>query len=188
MKLNRTAYSLALSCLALAILALPGCGDDTGTDAATGASESGAAASALPEALFLSQAPDGIVDIQSLKASAKEGDEVVVRVVVGGTTDPIVAGRASAAIIDASVDNPCLSEDDHCPIPWDYCCTPQENRTANLATLRITDDTGSVLKAELTTRIKPLTTLVIAGTVGPRPDEQVLTIDAQGIYIESEVQ
>lgn len=142
----------------------------------------------LPDTIFLSEAPEGIQSIASLKTTAEEGDEVVVYVVVGGTTDPIVAGRASAAIIDAGIENPCLKEDDHCPFPWDYCCTPQENRTANLATLQITDETGKVLKANFAPRIEPLTKLVIKGIVGPRPDQQVLTINAQGIYIEPEVQ
>ena len=166
--------------LAVALLTLTACSgeEQTGTSGA----------SALPDALFLSEAPQGIATIADLKTTAKEGDEVVVRVVVGGTMDPVVTGRASAAIIDAGINNPCTGEDDHCPTPWDYCCTPQENRTANLATLQVTDETGQVLKADLAPRIEPLTTLVIKGTVGPRPDEQVLTINAQGIYIESKVQ
>jgi hypothetical protein len=167
--------------LAAALLLLTACGGEESVQ------EIGSG-TPLPDSVFLSEAPAGIQTIKALKASAKEGDEVVVRVVVGGTESPIVAGRASAAIIDASINNPCMAEDDHCPIPWDYCCTPQENRTANLATLRVTDEAGQILKADLEPRIKPLTTLVIKGTVGPRPDEEVLTIDAQGIYIEDEVQ
>lgn len=164
----------------LILLTLAACGGEDATTQTQDAS--------LPESLFLSEAPEGIQSIASLKATAKEGDEVVVYAVVGGTTDPIVDGRASAAIIDAAIENPCLKEDDHCPIPWDYCCTPQENRTANLATLQVTDEAGMILKANLAPRIEPLTKLVIKGTVGPRPDAQVLTINAQGIYIEPEVQ
>ena len=172
---------LTTALLAIACLMLVACGGGESPD--TSAGDAG-----LPESVFLAEAPEGVQAITALKAGAKEGDEVVVRVVVGGTEDPIVKGRASAAIIDASVENPCMGEDDHCPIPWDYCCTPQENRTANLATLRVIDEAGNVLKADLEPRIKPLTTLVVKGIVGPRPDEQVLTIDATGIYIEAEVQ
>lgn len=171
---------LATALLATVCLMLTACGGGDAPKASAGAS-------GLPDSVFLTEAPEGVQTITDLKANAKEGDEVIVRVVVGGTEDPIVKGRASAAIIDANIENPCLHEDDHCPIPWDYCCTPQENRTANLATLRITDEAGSVLKADLEPRIKPLTTLVVKGVVGPRPDEQVLTIDATGIYIEAEV-
>lgn len=149
-------------------------------------STEGDATAALPQTLFLSEAPQGIQSIASLKTTAKEGDEVIVRAVVGGNMNPIVEGRASASIMDAGIANKCVSEDDHCTTPWDYCCTPQEDITQNLATLQITDDTGKVLKADLAPRIQPLTTLVIKGIVGPRPDEQVLTINAQAIYIENE--
>ena len=152
------------------------------------ASQEAGSTTQLPDSVFLTEAPDGVQTIAALKANAKQGDEVVVRVIVGGSVNPIVEGRASASIIDASVPNACLGEDDHCQTPWDYCCTPQESITANLATLRVTDEAGQALKADLSPRIKPLTTLVVKGTVGPRPDEQVLTIDAQGIYIENEVQ
>ena len=178
--LHPSRYAPAAFALAL-FLMLTACGGEESV-------QQGGLTAQLPDAVFLTEAPEGIQTIKDLKASAQEGDEVVVRVIVGGTEDTIVKGRASAAIIDASIENPCLGDDDHCPTPWDYCCTPQENRTANLATLQVTDETGNVLKAELAPRIKPLTTLVIKGIVGPRPDEQVLTINAQGIYIESEVQ
>lgn len=172
---------LTMALLTITCLMVIGCGGSDTPDESAG--DSG-----LPESVFLAEAPDGVQTITALKATAKEGDEVVVRVVVGGTTEPIVQGRASAAIIDASMENPCLSEDDPCQTKWDYCCSPQEARTANLATLRVTDEAGEVLKANLEPRIKPLTTLVVKGIVGPRPDEQVLTIDATGIYIEAEVQ
>ena len=180
MQRRKPLTQLTMALLAITCLTLIACGGGDTTGETIGGS-------GLPDSVFLAEAPEGVRTITALKASAKEGDEVVVRVVVGGTEDPIVKGRASAAIIDASIENPCLSEDDHCPIPWDYCCTPQENRTANLATLRVTDETGAVLKADLEPRIKPLTTLVVKGIVGPRPDEQVLTIDATGIYIEDGV-
>ncbi len=168
--------------LTIASLAIIACGGQD--DASTGGSD---ATATLPDTLFLSEAPDGIETIASLKASAKEGDEVVVRGIVGGNMEPIVAGRASASIMDAGIDNKCTSEEDHCMTPWDYCCTPQEVITKNLATLQITDDAGQVLKADLEPRIKPLTTIIIKGIVGPRPNDQVLTIQAQAIYVEDEV-
>lgn len=167
--------------LAVLIFTLIGCGGEEGPNTNTPA-----AGVALPDALFLSEAPAGIQSIAELKTTAKEGDEVVVRAVVGGNVNPIVAGRASASLIDVALKNPCLADDDHCETPWDYCCTPQEDITKNLATLQITDESGKVLKADLTSRFQPSATLVIKGIVGPRPDAQVLTIHAQAIYIENE--
>ena len=169
-----------LVALLASLLLVVGCADNTNTP---GSDETSSVA--LPESLFLAKAPEGAQPITALKASAKEGDEVVVRVIVGGTNDPIVQGRASAAIIDAALANACVGEDDHCKTPWDYCCTAQEDITANLATLQVIDDAGKVIATDFASRIKPLTTLIVRGVVGPRPDPQVLTINATGIHIEA---
>lgn len=181
MLIKQAKRNTLITMLAVVTFTLIGCG---GEEAAN--TNAPAAGVALPDALFLSEAPEGIQSIAELKTSAKEGDEVVVRAVVGGNVNPIVEGRASASIIDVGIKNPCLAEDDHCKTPWDYCCSPQEDITKNLATLQILDDSGKVRKADLTSRFQPLATLVIKGIVGPRPDDQVLTIHAQAIYIEAE--
>jgi len=139
----------------------------------------------LPAGMLLDTAPDGVQTIFDLKASAKEGDEVVVRVVVGGDMNPMVEGRAAMKIIDASLANPCTGDDDHCQTPWDYCCTPQEEITANLASLQILDADGRVMVVDLSKTLAPMTTLVIRGSVGPRPAPAALVINATGIYIES---
>jgi hypothetical protein len=123
--------------------------------------------------------------IAELKRSANEGDAVTVRAVVGGSKQPIVAGRASATIVDAGLSNTCLVEDEHCPTPWDYCCEPREAVTANLATLRVVDADGRVMPADLSPRVQPLSTVVVRGVVGPRPNAEVLTINATGIHVES---
>lgn len=173
-----------IATLAIVSLTLIACG---GEDAPAKDDNANASLTAsLPASLFMTDAPEGVQPIASLKTSAKEGDEVVVRVVVGGSDDPIVKGRASAAIIDAAIENPCNSDDDHCKTPWDYCCTPQEEITKNRATLQVTDQAGAVLKTELAPRIQPMSILIVKGIVGPRPDDQVLTINAQSIYIETE--
>ena len=177
MNLTRSTWIAALAIVSLTLIACGG-EDAPATDGSSGI--------ALPETLFLTDAPEGVQTNALLKTSAKEGDEVVVRVVVGGSMDPIVQGRASAAIIDAAIENACNSEDDHCKTPWDYCCTPQEEITKNRATLQVTDDAGAVLKADLSPRIEPMSVLIVKGIVGPRPDDQVLTINAQSIYIETE--
>lgn len=180
MRIQTLQRNSLIALLILATLSLVACG---GEDARTSNSTTG---SSLPDTLFLSEAPDGVQSIASLKASAKEGDEVTVRAIIGGGMDPIVSGRASAMMMDASVNNPCTSEDDHCTTPWDYCCTPQEVITENIATLQVLDDAGKVLKADLGTRIQPMTTLIVKGIVGPRPDDKVLAINALAIYIEDE--
>lgn len=173
--------------LAAACLFAVGCGSGDG-EAGSGDGDAGGSTASLPEGLFLASAPEGVKPITELKESAKEGDEVVVRVVVGGAVEPMVDGRASALIVDAGLYNRCTSEDDHCTTPWDYCCATPEDKTANLATLQVVDDAGRPLASSLGPKVKPLSTLVVRGVVGPRADAQALPINATGIYVQTQGQ
>lgn len=174
---NPTRYlALILATCSLVVAGCSDSGDPAALSAGTGMP--------LPDGLFVESAPEGAQSITKLKASAKEGDEVVVRVVVGGRMKPLVEGRASAAVVDAGVANSCLEVDDHCETPWDYCCTSPEEVNANLASIQVVDADGRVLDSDWSSQIKPLSTLVVRGVVGPRADDQALTINATGIYIE----
>ena len=141
----------------------------------------------LPDSLFLTAAPDDIQTVSSLKEKASEGDDVVIKVVVGGRKKLFVNDRAVMTVIDATLDNPCTVEDDHCPTPWDYCCTPPEELLPNIASVQILGDDNRPLAVDLSTveKLKPLTTLVIQGTVGPRSDQNILVIHADGIFVAS---
>jgi len=174
---------LALLFITTAVF-VAGCGDGEPPTPTVSADR---AAATLSEHLFVTAAPDGAQPINELKQSAEQGDEVVVRAVVGGSVNPIVEGRASTLIVDASVNNTCVIDEDHCKTPWDYCCEPREALTAHLATLQVVDDRGQVVASDLSQRIQPLTTLVVRGVVGPRPDPNVMTINATAIYIEPTV-
>ena len=190
MKLLLSATRTLGIAIAIGSLTLAGCGDASNSESMdTSPDLSGnSSGSSLPDALFLAEPPEGAEPITALKESAEQGEEVVVRAVVGGRVDPIVEGRASATIVDASLNNTCVSADDHCPTPWDYCCEPSEQLTANLATLQIVDEDGRIMAADLSDRVEPLATVVVRGKVGPRPNQQVLTINATGIYVEPKVQ
>ena len=178
MKRLNNLHWLVLPVLALGCIILIGCG---GSDTDAGTDDGGV----LPEGLFLTTAPQGISAVKDLKGSAQEGDEVVVRVVVGGTeADPLVQGRASAQIIDAGLDNHCLSEDDHCEKPWDYCCTAKEDKFPQMATLNVTDGQGKILPVGLDSKIQPGSTLVVKGLVASRVNQETLTINATGIFVE----
>jgi len=178
-----TCHTVALFVgLGVALLLSPACRKTEDTQS-TGPS----ASTTLPASLFLDASPEGVTSIASLKASAQEGDAVVVKVVVGGRKQTFVANRAVMTVIDAALDNPCTAEDDHCPTPWDYCCTPPEQRLPNMASVQILGPDARALTADLNTvaELKPLSVLVIQGTVGPRPDDTTLTINATGIYVAS---
>ena len=158
----------------------------------TGCSKSGdtetqSKAESLPASLFLAQAPAGVQSIASVKAAAQEGDPVVIKAVIGGRKQSFVAKRAVMTVVDAALDNPCLGGDDHCPTPWDYCCTPSEQLLSQMATVQILGPDKRPLSVDLPTvdHLSPLSTLVIQGTVGPRPDKATLVIHATGIFVDS---
>jgi hypothetical protein len=179
MKKTNTLMLLAFTILGLTFL--NGCSksDDSPTEG-TGTS------SALPETLFLAQAPVGIQSISQLKEDVKAGDEVVVKAVVGGRKNAFVANRAVMTVVDATLGNLCVEEDDHCKTPWDYCCASPEELFPAMATVQINGADTTPLKVDLSSipQLAPLNTLVIKGTVGPRPDKSTLVINATGIFVE----
>lgn len=177
---KQTNTLMLISLVILGLTHLNGCSksDDTPTDDAS-------TSIALPETLFLAQAPTGIQSIAQLKEDVKAGDEVVVKAVIGGRKNAFVANRAVMTVVDATLGNKCLGEDDHCATPWDYCCEPAEDLVPQMATVQINGAGTSPLKVDLTniSQFKPLNTLVIKGTVAPRPDKSTLVINATGIFV-----
>jgi len=164
-----------------------GCGEDTSDGDAGADTRAGSSDNVSVQSILLTEAPEGAQSIAELKQSAKEGDEVVVQVVVGGSVHPFVDGRASVQVVDAGLQSKCLEESDPCPTPWDYCCQIDE-RNANGATIQIVDADGRVIEADLTKSFATLSTLTVVGVVGPRPNNEVLTINATGIYVAPQVQ
>ena len=158
--------------------------DDSEDSAAPAASAS--PESRLPEGLILASEPDGAQSVSNLRASAGDGETVVVRGVVGGREDPIAENRAILTLLDESVET-CdrMETDDGCKTPWDACCTPQETIAANLATVQVVDGKGSPLRTSLrgVDRLAPLARVIVVGKYRPSPDGQAAVIDATGIYI-----
>ena len=172
-----TSFSLAMG-LSVGLL---GCGE---SDTPSPKGDRGNPASASQGDLFLTEAPEGAKSVVELKASAKEGDEVVMHVIVGGNMNPMVEGRMAMNVIDADLANACVGEDDHCSTPWDYCCTPGEDKTANMATVQVVDADGRPLSAGWGAEVGPLAVLTIKGVVGPRASAESLVVNATGIYVE----
>ena len=166
----------------LMVGALAGCG---GSD--NGEAKAGANAAPVPAEVFLAAAPGNPSPIDQLKKDATEGDEVIVRVVVGGEDKPIVDTLASMTVVDVATPSCAANPEDSCATPWDYCCTPSEELARHKATVQALDKDGKPMKASFAAgdRIKPHDTLVIKGKIGPRPDPKVLVIHASGIYVES---
>ena len=166
-----------------AVLLAAGCTDDPAPT--TGAPP---AATAIPAEFRLAASPAGAIPVGEAKKTAKEGEEVVIRGVVGGSVDPFVQGRAMMTIVDPKAVVSCgaMGGEDHCPTPWDYCCVAQEQLLANTATIRVAGADGQPLKGDLKgwNGVAPMKIVVVKGKVGPRPQAAVLVVDAAGIFVE----
>jgi hypothetical protein len=166
--------------LVTAVLGLAACGPG-GTKVEPGT----AAGAGLPAAVVAAAEPAGAKSVTEVKATAKEGDEVVVRGQVGGSAKPVVDGRAVFTIADPEKLHSCNQKPgDTCGTPWDYCChTPAEIAAATLSVQVVGADGRPVAADVGASGVKPLTMVVVKGRVGPRPDPKVLVIDAAQVFV-----
>ena len=131
-------------------------------------------------AWLLSGEPAGALGVVDAKASAKEGDTVVVRARIGGRMEPITAQSPVFVVMDLGLPYCGETHEDACPTPWDYCCDTPETIKANAATVQIVSDGPQ--PDPIAAGLSPLDEVILVGTVGPRPTEDVLTIRATGVY------
>jgi hypothetical protein len=183
-----TTRDLFLGAALAAAFLFAGCGGDGATEG--GGDEGGTSGAtptvALPAGLFLDAAPEGAKDVGDLKEVAKEGEEVVVRGRIGGVMEPFTKGRAAMTIADLDNLIACSDrEGDSCETPWDYCCEAPEDLLANTMTIQVVGADGRPLKADLqgASGLESLAVVVVKGKVGPRPDPNVLVVDATGIHV-----
>ncbi len=171
-------YRFTLTALtATALLALNGCSDPAEPDQQTSAQSSGASETAM-HSWLLTSAPAGDISITQAKSDAAEGDQVVIRGRIGGRSEPISDQSPVFTIVDLDLEYCGQSNDDACGTPWDYCCETPGTIATHSATVQVVGDSIGLSSAGL----EPLDEVVLIGTVGPRPDDQVLTIRATGVY------
>lgn len=158
------------------LLALSACNQSTTEQTSSEATES---VSNAANSWLLTSAPEGAISITDAKASAKEGDTVVIKGRIGGRHSPISDESAVFTVVDLELSYCGQHSDDGCPTPWDYCCETPETLGSNSATVQVVGD-GIMNPAEA--GLEPLDEVVFIGTVGPRPDDQVLIIRATGVF------
>jgi hypothetical protein len=100
----------------------------------------------LPERFHLPSPPPGAVDVAAAHAHARDGEEVVVRGVVGGSVKPFVAGLAAFTIVDLALRD-CVDDGMHCKTPWDYCCVDPSEIARGSATVEFHEG-GALLAAD----------------------------------------
>lgn len=152
---------------------LVGCGDQAGTESA----------SADRPAWLLESAPGDAIAVASAKASAVEGESIVLRGRIGGRMAPISADSPVFVVMDLDIPHCGQIPGDSCGTPWDYCCETPESITANSATIQVVDAQGKPIEGSpMGHGFSALDEVVVVGTVGPRPTPEVLTIRATGLY------
>lgn len=152
-------------------------------ESAPSASPPSSSATTPQTAWLVSAMPDGAIDVAELKLTAKEGDSVVIRGRIGGSTQPFAPDIAVFTIVDPAVPSCADAADDHCATPWDYCCETPESMARTTATIQVLDAAGQPISGTVESAgLAPLDTVVVVGTVGPRPDPRVLTIRATGVH------
>ena len=167
------------ACTTLLVAACSGETADKPKDAAT--PPTGATNTALPGDLFVTTAPSGAVDVRQAIDSAKAGDDITVRGVIGGRKVAFVEGRAMMLVIDPALTS--CADEEGCPTPWDYCCTPQEDLVANTMTVQVVGDDGRPIATSLQGQadLIELATVVVEGVV--RSNEGSLVLDARRIHL-----
>jgi hypothetical protein len=101
--------------------------------------------------------------------------------------NPFVEGRAVFVLGDEKTIPRCGM--DHCPTPWDACCTPVEIRAAGTVTVQVLDDAGNVVaqSAKGMNGLKELSKVTVAGTVAPNSSAEAFVVNAKSLYVEPEV-
>ncbi len=164
--------------LAASVALVSGCGEQSQT--ASNSSENPTSTSATPVAWILETQPENAISISEAKASAEEGQEIAIRGRIGGRKVPITEGSPVFTVVDMSLPHCGEIPGDKCGTPWDYCCETAEDITANAATIRLASADPRV------GGLGELDEVIIKGTVGPRPNAEVLTINATGVYVVGE--
>jgi hypothetical protein len=141
---------------------------------------------ALPTGLMLSRRPLGALGVASARAGIRPGEPVSVIGRIGGSRSPIVSNRAVFTIVDPDM-KCCLEtgDSDHCPRPWDYCCSDRTRLAAATATIEICGPDGKPLALSLEQEgtLKPLTLIAVNGVLESPDASGTFVIRARGIYL-----
>ena len=165
-----------------ALLSLTGCGDNQENSKATQAK----AAVIAPAGLFVTNRPADAKGIADVKANAAKGDTVRLMGRVGGKADPFVTGNAIFVAVDPKlISCELMGDDDHCAIPWDYCCEDADDLLNGMATIRITDDAGRPLPASAKGMggLGESRFVLVEGEVYDRNDHGLFIVDAKQIWV-----
>jgi len=140
----------------------------------------------LPEGLMLARRPLGAVGVATARVGVRPGEPISVIGRIGGSRSPIVSNRAVFTLVDPAM-KCCLEtgDEDHCPRPWDYCCSDRAQLAASMATIEICGPDGKPLAVSLEKEgtLTPLTLIAVNGVLEAPDASGAFVIRAKGIYL-----
>ena len=180
--MTRTPFSITIPALVVLLLGSIGCEDRNASSTST----SVAAPAAIPAAFFTSRRPAEVTDLAKVKPTAKKGDAVTFLARVGGRSEPFVNGQAIFTVADPTLLScELMGEEDHCPVPWDYCCENPNGLRFGSATVRLVGDDDLPLRASAQGAggLAPARYVVVDGVVADRNDQGLFVVDAKRIWV-----
>ena len=175
-------YTRILITLALALSA--GCGESS--ESATSAPKAQTAPSTASDGLFTKVRPADAPGITEVKKTAKKGDTVRFLGRVGGKVNTFVEGNAIFVATDpALVSCELKGEEDHCAVPWDYCCEDADDLRAAMATVRLIDASGRPIRstAKGMGGLEESCFILVEGRVQDRNDDGLFVVDASSVWV-----
>ena len=78
-----------------------------------------------------------------------------------------------------------MSDDDHCSVPWDYCCESRDAMKTGMATIRILNSDGRPIAAtaEGSGGLEASKFIVVEGMISGQNDEGLFIVDASRIWV-----
>ncbi len=165
-----------VSCIAWGVLAFGslGCETKVASKPATGGAQTSSS-------YLVQSEPADAVPVGEARAKTKDGQEVTLVGLIGGSSKPFIEGLAAFTIVDPKV--PYCAANEGCPTPWDYCCQTEAVKD-NIATVKIVDDAGKPVSqsARELLNVKELSTVVVKGKA-KRDDQGNLTVAANQVFV-----
>ncbi len=159
-------------------MALLGCGRPKPADSA-GLGGAPAGPSAEGARYLLAAEPAGARSVLEARKETNDGDRVVLAGRIGGSKTPF-GKNAIFTVVDASL-NPCPDEEG-CPTPWDYCCTPDLRQS--MATVKFEAQPGKTISQspQKLLGLGELDLVVVVGAV-KRDDGGNLVVLGEGLFV-----
>ena len=146
------------------------------------AKSAAAPAAALPERFWAAQEPAGARPVAEVRASAQDGERVVLVGSVGGAVKPFVEDTAAFSVVDPKLAS-CVGDGTGCATPWDYCCVDPRTLLEGTATVELRAGAAPIAaSARGFHGLDHLDTVVVEG-VAERDESGNLVVAAERLHV-----